>query len=274
MSTAIDILNIVIPAAYGLVTSAYYWAFRTQDTVATSSKTVLLLILLLVHGFYLILRTVAFDHPPITSVAEILTVIAFAIGGTYAIIEHRTRVKNTGVFILTLAGLFQLFSSIGIEPLSEIPPHLRSVLLGFHVTSAIAGLAAFAISAAYAILYLILYQSLKRSRFGLLYDRLPDLESLESLVSASIVVGFVLLTVAIVLGLIWFERVIDNASWLDPKLVGTAFVWILYAIGILRHRAISWAGRAMMFVSIAGFCFSLISLTIVNLFFSGFHNFR
>ncbi|MEK6651130.1 MAG: cytochrome c biogenesis protein CcsA [Bacteroidota bacterium] len=274
MRIAVDVLTVLLPVGYAGVVGVYLWAFRSQNVLAKVLKSWSLWALLSAHLGYLVVRTVAFDHPPITTVYEILTVIAFAIAGSYALIEFRTRIKNTGVFIILLAGIFQVCSSIAIEPLVDVHPNLRSSLLGLHVTSALFGFSAFAISAVYALLYLILYHNLKRAKFGLLYDRLPNLESLESLVSSSIFVGFVLLTVAIVLGLIWFDRVVDNASWLDPKLVGTALVWLLYGLGILRYKVLSWSGRKMMFVSIAGFCFSLLSLTVVNLFFSGFHDFR
>lgn len=270
----LEILNYSLPVVYAVAIVMYLWAFRTQHATAKRVKPYLLSLALLLHALYLGARTVAFDHPPITSIPEMLTVTSFAIAGSYALVEVRSGIRNTGAFILSLAGAFQLVSTVTIEPLLDVPEHLRSVLLGIHVTSALTGLAAFAISAGYAVLYLALYHNLKRSRFGLLYDRLPNLEALESLVTSSIVIGFLLLTVAIVLGAIWFERVIAEPSWLDPKLIGTAFVWLVYGVGLLRHRVIQWGGRSMMFVSIAGFALSLVSLTVVNLFFTGFHNFR
>ncbi len=270
----IEILNLSLPVLYTAVVAAYLWAFRTQDPRAKRMKPVLLVTVILVHLFYLGLRTAAYDHPPITSIPEMLSVTALAISVSYALIEQRVGIRNTGAFILIVAGSFQLISSLTIESLIAVPLHLRSTLLGVHVASALSGLAAFAISAGYAVLYLALYHNLKRSRFGLLYERLPNLESLESLVTNSIVIGFLLLTVAIVLGVIWFERVVTDPSWLDPKLIGTAFVWLVYGVGILRHRVIHWGGRSMMFVSIAGFGLSLVSLTVVNLFFTSFHSFR
>jgi ABC-type transport system involved in cytochrome c biogenesis permease subunit len=270
----LEILNDSLPVVYAVAIVMYFWAFRTQHATAKRVKSYLLLLVLALHGAYLGVRTAAFDHPPITSIPEMLTVTSFAIALSYALIEKRSGIRNTGVFILSIAGAFQLVSTLTIEPLLDVPEHLRSVLLGIHVATALSGLAAFAISAGYAVLYLVLYHQLKRARFGILYDRLPNLEALESLVTSSIVIGFLLLTVAIVLGTIWFERVIDEPSWLDPKLIGTALVWLVYGIGILRHRVIQWGGRSMMFVSIAGFTLSLVSLTVVNLFFTSFHSFR
>jgi ABC-type transport system involved in cytochrome c biogenesis permease subunit len=62
-------------------------------------------------------------------------------------------------------------------------------------------------------------------------------------------------------------------SYTDPKLVGTLAMWGLYGIGIIAKHSGGWQGRKVMILSICGFVISLFSLTIVNVFFSGFHTF-
>jgi ABC-type uncharacterized transport system permease subunit len=273
MKTVIDAFTIVLPVLYFWTVWAYAKAFFKDSVLAKRVKTPLLLITLAVHLAYLLLRTVLFDHPPITTIFEIMSIISFSIAAAYAVIEFQTKVKNTGYFILILAFLFQLFSSLFIEDLSEVKPILRSYLLGIHVSSALLGYAAIAISAVYGFLYLMLYHHIKSSRFGVIYTKLPNLETLERMSMLSIVVGFSFLTIAISVGLFWLPRAFEHFSYFDPKLIGTVFIWAMYGVGLGAKRTIGWQGRKIMILSIIAFAVSFFSLTIINVYFSAFHKF-
>jgi ABC-type transport system involved in cytochrome c biogenesis permease subunit len=273
MKSFIDGINIILPVLYLAAAWIYGTAFF-QDTESTRKlKTPALVILLLLHSFYLVARTILFNHPPITSVFEILTVVAFALAASYRIIEFQTQIKNTGFFILSLAFLFQVISSFFIVDLLEVKPVLQSHLLGFHVLSAISGFSAFAISAVYGVLYLMLYHNLKKNQFGLIYEKLPNLEKLERMAVVAVTVGFVLLTIAILVGSVWLPRAIEHYSFLDPKFIGTVITWFVYGAGLLGRRSFGWKGRRIMVLSITGFTVSFLSLTFINMFLSGFHNF-
>ena len=204
---------------------------------------------------------------------ELFSLIAFTIGFAYAYIELRTKITSTGYFILILPFFFQLFSSIFIKEIPEIPEILRSNLLGFHVTSALLGYAAIAISGVYGFLYLMLYRDIKSRQFGVIYKRLPNLEMLERMSFTATVFGFILLTIAIIVGLIWLPRISVDISYADPKLFGTFAIWLIYAIGLTAKRLIGWQGRRMMVLSVFGFTLIIFSMTIINIFFSEFHKF-
>ncbi len=273
MKTAVDILTVVLPVLYFWTVWAYAKAFFKDSLLAKRVKTPLLLLTLAAHFSYLLLRTVLFNHPPITTIFEIMSIISFSIAAAYTVIEFRTKVKNTGYFILILAFTFQTFSSFFIENLSEVRPILRSNLLGVHVSSALLGYAAIAISAVYGFLYLMLYHHIKSSRFGIIYTKLPNLETLERMSMLSIVVGFSFLTIAISVGLFWLPRAFEHFSYFDPKLIGTVFIWMMYGIGLAAKRTIGWQGRKIMILSIIAFAVSFFSLTIINVYFSAFHKF-
>jgi ABC-type uncharacterized transport system permease subunit len=273
MKTVIDLITIALPVLYFSTVWAYAKAFFKDSIVAKRTKTPLLLGTLVIHMAYLLMRTILFNHPPITTMFEIMSIVSFSIAAAYAVIEFRTKAKNTGYFILILAFLFQTFSSLFIEDLFEVKPILRSNLLGFHVSSALLGLAAITISAVYAFLYLMLYHHIKSSSFGVIYTKLPNLEMLERMSILSIVIGFILFTIAIAVGLIWLPRAFENFSYFDPKLVGTAFIWAMYGVGLGAKKTIGWRGRKIMILSIIAFAVSFFSLTIVNVYFSGFHKF-
>ncbi len=270
----VDVLVIVVPFLYAVVVGMYAASFFGTNLSIARFKTAALFFTLICHVVYIILRTVVFDHPPITTVFEIMTMLAACIAIAYGYIEVKTQASNTGFFILLLAFVFQLVSSIYIKDLTEIAPILRSRLLGFHVTTALLGYTAISLSAAYGFLYLMLYHEIKSSRFGLIYNRLPNLEMLEKMSSKAEVFGFIMLSIAITIGLVWLPRAFANFSYFDPKLIGTMVIWVLYAISLSAKRALGWQGRKMMVVSLIAFGFVCLSMTVINVYLSSFHGFR
>ena len=274
LSAAIDILVIFVPLSYALVVIAYAMSFFGGNRRAENFKSPLLITVILVHILYISFRTAAFDHPPVTTIFEIMTMLAACISVAYVYIEMRTRTTSTGFFVLVLAFLFQACSSLFIKDLTDITPILRSNLLGFHVSAALLGYTAISLSAVYGLLYLMLYHEIKSSRLGVIYSRLPNLETLEKMNHKAVVFGFLMLTISMVVGLFWLPRAFEGVSFLDPKLIGTLVIWMLYGGGLYAKRVFGWQGRKSMILSIVGFGFAFLSMTVVNLYLSGFHTFN
>lgn len=266
-------LEITLPVLYFGTTWIYARAFFRGTKTAETARKPMLLTTLSVHLLYIFLRTIVYNHPPITTMWEILSLISFTVGAVYSYIEWRTNNRSTGYFILVLPTFFQTLSSLFIKEIVDIPPILRSNLLGFHVSSALLGYAAITISAVYGFLYLMLYHQIKSRQFGVIYKRLPNLEMLERMSFTATVTGFILLSIAITVGMIWLPRAIQTFSYADPKLLGSFLIWAIYAVGLSAKKIGGWRGKRIMVLSVLGFVIAICSVTLVNLFFSGFHKF-
>jgi ABC-type uncharacterized transport system permease subunit len=214
-----------------------------------------------------------FQHIPVTTVFEIFSMLAFSVTATYCIIELRSHRKETGYFILNIAFFFQLVSSFFIKDTPIVPEILRSPLFGVHVSFALIGYAASTIAGAYSFMYLMLYHEMKASRFGMIYKKLPTLESLERMTMTAIKLVVVLLGIATGFGVIWLRHVYQSEYYADPKLIGTVIVWMMYGFLVIARKYFSVQGRKIMLLSIAGFLISIFSMTIINIFFSEFHKF-
>lgn len=273
MRFLIGTFEILLPVLYASTIWTYARAFFSGVKRAESLRMPMLVSLVIVHTAYILTRTIEYSHPPITSMFEILSLIAYTITLVYGYIELKTKNRSTGYFILMLPFFFQLTSSVFVKELAVIPPILRSNLLGFHVSSALLGYAAITISAAYGFLYLMLYHDIKSKQFGVIYQRLPNLEALERMSFTATIFGFVLLTIAIVVGFIWLPSAIGTIPLTDPKLFGTLAIWFIYALGLSAKQLIGWQGRRIMVLSVLGFAFALFSITVINIFFTGFHKF-
>lgn len=273
MHSVIRTFEIILPVLYFASVWVYGRAFFSADVPSTRARHKVLAATIATHLAYVVLRTVWLEHFPITSFYEILSLIALTVTLVYAAIELRTGNRETGYFILMLPLFFQVISSLFIKDYLEVPPELRGILLGFHVSSALFGYAAITISAVYGLLYLMLYHDLKSNQFGVIYKRLPNLETLEKMSITATLIGTLLLTVAITLGLLWLPMAIESFSYADPKLFGTVGVWVVYVFGLVARQAAGWKGRKMMLLTITGFILAVVSITVTAILPFGFHKF-
>src|SRR5690349_16294123 len=91
MRVLISILEIALPALYFATIWAYARSFFSGIKSAGMLKTPLLILTIAAHALYIGCRTATFSHPPITSLFEILSLIALTISIVYAYIELRTK---------------------------------------------------------------------------------------------------------------------------------------------------------------------------------------
>jgi ABC-type transport system involved in cytochrome c biogenesis permease subunit len=273
MNSSIDFINGLLPFLYVFSFAIYFYDFMKGGKQFINSKRLFLFLTLFIHLIYLVMRTLAFDHMPITNVFEIFTVLAFSISFAYFILELLTDVRGTGPFIIIISIIFQVISSLYIEDLVEVKDVLRSNLLGLHVISALLGYSGITISAVYGFLYLTLYKEIKLNKFGIIFDRLPNLEILEKLSFYAAIFGFILLSFTIIIGIIWLPVAFPDFSYTDPKLVGTSIVWLLYGIGILSKIFGKWRGKKVIFLSIVGFIIAIASTMFTNFISRSFHSF-
>lgn len=273
MIQILEIFRYLIPLTYLITLASYATDFFNEKVNLTNSKRVYLFITLMLHCTYLLLWILEYVHAPITSKFEIFTVLAFSILFSYFILELVTDIRGTGLFIISFAFLFQLVSSIFISGKYEVNEVLRNPLLGVHVTSAMLGYAGFTISAVYGVLFYILYKQVKSQKFGLVFNKFPSLETLEKLSFYSVLIGYVLLTFSIIIGIVWLPLAFPDFSLADPKLISTAIVWLVYGIAILLKLFGRWYGKKVINFSLAGFALVILSLLTTSLMENTFHVF-
>ncbi|MFQ6617689.1 MAG: cytochrome c biogenesis protein CcsA, partial [Fidelibacterota bacterium] len=160
MSGLINFLNTALPVLYLLAAAAYGLQFFRNHPLATKLASPILQGVVIVHLFEITARSFVYKHFPMASIYEAMSVIALAMAIVYIFIETRIKVKSTGFFILIFIFAFQFFSSLFISLSNQINPILKSPLLAVHSSSAILGYSAFAISAIYGLMYLLLFYNL------------------------------------------------------------------------------------------------------------------
>jgi len=270
----VELLNIILPALYVLVTLLYAFHFFSEERRSGNLITTLLGLTLGVHLLYIIVRITTFHHYPTASPAQVFTLIAFAIGIIYLWIEAMLSVKSTGMFVIGLVAGFQLLSSATIARTDTINPLLQSPLFSLHTSAAILGYSGITISALYATLYLLLFYDIKGSKFGIVYNQLPPLEVLDSMHMKAASAGFSFLTVTILLGILWLKLAFHHVMLLDWKIITALVTWAIFGIVIASKKFWGWSGKRVAYFSLTGFFMILVSMTVVNYFLTSFHRFH
>ncbi len=278
MEAALQLLNTLLPLGYLLAAMAYLAVFMESPEWVKPAATRVTVSVAGLHFVYLVLASTTYQHVPVANVWESFSFIAFAVALVYLALEWRLRDQATGVFLLTLVLFFQLLSSAFVTHTREVDEILRSPLFAVHVTFALLGYVALSVAAVYGTMYALLYRELKKHRVGLIFRRLPSLETLSRLNMGAVLVGWAALTIAIVLGSLWAEG-LTSSGWLegtyytDPKFLLSVVLWVLYGLTLGGRYLFRWPGRQLAYLSVAAFVLMLSSSLAVNLFLPSFHQF-
>jgi cytochrome c-type biogenesis protein CcsB len=232
----------------------------------------LLAVGLLCHASALALRSLAVGNVPVANFGEALSFLALVLVAVFLVMLWRAPLVALGAVVSPLAFGLAFSAAVlkgGAQPL---PPVLHSAWLPVHVSLAFLGDAVFAVAFSASVLYLVQERRLKARRRLATLRHLPSLETLDRVSHSCLKWGLVLLTLAIVSGIVWAHEAWGDGRWArDPKLLFTLFVWVLYVVLLQGRITAGWRGRWAAQLTIAGFTVLVISLVGVNVLGLGFH---
>ena len=274
MTTVLPVLRCAVPTLYLLTFSLYALHFFGRGGSVSRRARPALAATLIAHVLFLITFVWIHRRIPLATAPEILTVIAFCTAVAYFYVETRTRNLSTGLFLVGFSALLQFAASGRIALDIEVKPLLRMPWFGLHTMSAILGYSAFAVSAIYGVLFLLLYHDLKSNRFGRFYRRLPALDVLAKMNIRAALFGLASLSLAIAAGVTWAARIVPGFTR-DPMFLLTLVVWGVYAFCVFAHYRLGWRGHRTVYLSISGFLLMGFVIVALNLFLrsASFHSF-
>lgn len=272
MEALLRVLSCLTPVCYLVAAVVYLRRFYRGKEVPLRVPRVALHVALVVHAIFFGLQVVYGGFLPLTNVYQVLSGIGLALVLIYVTIEWRIGQTSTGFFPLAIAVLFTglaafFFGEGGYSPVFGEP------VFAVHVFTGLIGHTAAAVAAVYGLLYLLLYRQLKVGQFGTFYRRLPPLEILERITDWSILVAFVNLSIALPLAFLWLHSSKGTYSLWDGKILATVTSWVLFGLVWASRRWFGLSARRLAYGSLLGFAIVLVSMIVVNLFFSDFHRF-
>jgi cytochrome c-type biogenesis protein CcsB len=225
------------------------------------------------HTANIIMRYIEGGHIPVTSMHEATSFFSWSILILFFIHEFRYKLRLLSSFIMPIVFLLMFSSSIFPREIKALSPVLQSYWFVIHVILAFLGDAAFAMACGIGIMYLLQERNVKSKHLTMLFQKLPSLQTLDEINYHLITLGFPLLTLAMITGVIW-----ANSAWgtywrWDPKEVWSLITWLIYAIVLHLRLTVGWRGKKAAILSIVGFIIVIFAFFGVALILKGQHVF-
>jgi ABC-type transport system involved in cytochrome c biogenesis permease subunit len=215
------------------------------------------------HTLSIGLRCAELHRAPFTTPAESLSLLAWVVALAYLGTEAIWRLSAAGPFALGLSFLLVLLGAAsrtaGSEAGGANAQILASNAISLHITATIAAVAAFALAFCCGALYLIEHHILK-SKHGLTWmKRLPPLRTVETAAFTLVAVGFPLLTLGILSGLVRaFGGGLPQGWQTDPKALLAYAVWAVYGAYLVARLVLNWPPVRTSYVLLVGLVLCLL----------------
>jgi ABC-type uncharacterized transport system permease subunit len=180
---------------------------------------------------------------------EMQSLLALLIVGAFLLIWLRYKAVSFGLFALPLAFLLVLFPAIGLERYAFVSPIVRSGWIIVHVCALLAAYAALIFSLLASFLYLIQEKRLKDRQAPSFLAWLPPLETMNQIGHRALVIGFHCMTLGLLIGSLMAQESVGPGYFLDPKVLLSFGMWLLYVAMLLVRRSTGLRGRRAVYLS-------------------------
>jgi ABC-type uncharacterized transport system permease subunit len=143
-------------------------------------------------------------------------------------------------------------------PGNLMPVQDQSPAFGWHVAVAVSAYSTLTIAAFHAVLMALQEARLhaknaKKGWLGGAIDQLPALMTMERLLFRMIGIGFILLSLTVLSGIVFSEQLFGRALRWDHKNFFALLSWVLFAALLAGRRWRGWRGKTALRFTLAGF---------------------
>ena len=274
-------MNLIPLLLYATAGVAYGVHFAKRQPSAGRTATTLLLFAVLAHTFVIGMQTMEMRLVPFANSSRAISVFVWLLTLSYLYLELTIDERAMGVFILPIVVGLQAIPTI--YPGTEFSdPVLDSPWFWVHVSSLLFAYASFALAGVLGLTYVLQFKDIKKKHLGYLYMRLPSLQMLDTMNSRAVAVGWLFLTIGVIVGAVWTGQarsiapdhsILQAMAFDDPKIFIALITWVVYSFAVISRQAMGWNGRRAAWVSAVGFAIVLLNFLPVSYFVTTSHTF-
>ena len=275
-------MNAIPLVLYAAAAIIYAVHFAKRQPAIGRMATTLLLLAVLSHTFVIGMQTMEVRHVPFASRSHAISTFVWLLALSYIYLEVTTDERAMGVFILPIAVGLQMIPAFspGIE---NADPVLDSPWFWVHLLSLMFSYATFALAGMLGLTYMLQFKEIKKKHLGYFYARLPSLHVLDAMNSRAVIVGWLFLTIGVVVGVVWTAQAralapgnsnLQAMSLNDPKILIALLTWAVYAFEVFARSTMGWTGRRAAWLSAVGFVIVLLNFLPVSYFVTTSHTFQ
>jgi len=212
-------------------------------------------------------HSAALHHLAANNFFETASLCALLFALVYLFVEWRYKFSGLSLVIFPLVALLAFIGATGTPVSAWSDPRVKNAWLVAHIILVLVGFSGLLLSAVASAFYLLQERRLKRrhapSDQSLLSflgtDRLPPLETLDTLITRSMSIGFAAITLAVVAGSSW-AFIEHGTRWIsEPKIVVSLVTWGFYLLMVFLRVSSGWRGRKAAFLSLTVLGFAALT---------------
>jgi cytochrome c-type biogenesis protein CcsB len=243
-------------ALYGVSTFSYIFGLMAKNEKLFIIGLYSTLVGFIPHTLVIALRWMATGISPFITISESITFGIFCAILIFLIFEFTNKkVRPLGVLVLPVA--FVLMGWAGTlmkDAASQLAPALQSAWIWVHIIGAATGFGAVLTAAGMGLMYL-----LKENKSGGIYQKLPDLPTLDNLGYRFVAGGFIMYGLMIVSGCFWANQVKGSYWNWDPVEVWSLISWLTYGIYLHLRITFGWRGKRLAWYTLIALAAMIIS---------------
>lgn len=252
------ILSLFTCIVYGVL--AFYF-LRSQsrgegDALSRGAIGHLVLLPLTLHGYLLvkdIFSSGSFDFGLLNALSLIIwltLVVYWSARFFYPVGGLQTLVLPLAALVVPLPELFSVEHKLTNTDLFAFKAHVAAAMLAYSL---------FTIAMLHAVLISQVEKRLHHANLPRILQNLPPLLTMESLLFRMIGIGFVLLTLTLVSGVMFSEEIFGKAWKFNHKVLFGVISWLVFAVLLWGHRFYGWRGRVAVRWTVSGFMLLLLA---------------
>lgn len=210
----------------------------------------------LLQTAFLILRGEQLGSCPLTNRFEVFVFLSWSMVLLYLIVGPAYRLSLLGAFTSPLVFVLQLFALLALPDAPSGRRLAPDPWLELHAAVSIVAYGAFALGGVAGVMYLTQERQLKTHHFRSIFFHLPPIADLAVAIKRLLLIGFLLLTLGLVAGLV------VGTDWV--KVTWGVGVWLLYGLILQAGQWKRITPRRVAVLAVVAFSLTLTTLWGIN----------
>lgn len=185
-----------------------------------------------------------------------LSLIFWMTVAIYWVTDIKQNYRSLQAFVLPPAAFFVLLHSIrefNVLPYTDQPLFLA------HLLVALVAYSLFTFAALHALLMAAAERTMHKKHSLIRLSEFPPLMSMENLLFKVIGLGFLLLTLTLMSGMMFSEHIFNQAFKFTHKNIFALLSWLIYGWLLLGRNVYGWRGRKAIRWTLGGFALLLLA---------------
>jgi ABC-type transport system involved in cytochrome c biogenesis permease subunit len=226
----------------------------------------LLALAAVLHGLSFATLHSAHPTPPLTDLPVAVSFMAWVGVLAFLVLLRRARIARLAVLVAPAAFAIAFYTALRLPSVGPATFDGSGSWPHAHVVLASSGLSLLALAALAGLLFLIEHRRLKAKRPARSRLRLPSLEALDRANVTALTVGFPLLTLGVVAGVLWNQTASGEFWRATAHEIASLVAWVVYAVLVAFRVGVNQGSRQAAISTVGGFVLLFFAVIGLELF--------